>query len=146
MSDPSLSQPSINFTFTTTGQPKTMVDGTGTKTYSYDTRDRLLSKATPYETLTYTYDAASNVRSTRSSNTNDITVTYTYDALNRLPKVVDNGLGAGANTTTYVYSPTSTLKSVTLPNAVATTSVRNRRYWLICPSLLFACPCIEAIP
>jgi len=34
--------------------------------------------------------------------------------------VVDNRLGAGANTSTYVYSPTSTLKSMMLPNGVVT--------------------------
>jgi YD repeat-containing protein len=105
-----------------------MTDASGTTTYGYDVRDRLLSKATPYGTLTYTYDAATNVRSVRSNDTTGLTVTYTYDELNRLSTVVDNRLGAGANTTTCVYSPTSTPKSVMLPNAVATPSVRSCRY------------------
>ncbi len=57
----------------------------------------------------------------RSSNTNGITVTYSYDVLNRLSTVIDNRLATGANTTTSVYSPTSALKSVTLPNTAQTT-------------------------
>jgi YD repeat-containing protein len=97
-----------------------MTDAGGTTTYGYNARDQLTSKAAPQGTLTYTYDAASNLRSMRSNHTNGITVTYSYDELDRLSTVVDNRLSAGANTTTYVYSPTSTLKSTTLPNGVVT--------------------------
>jgi len=56
----------------------------------------------------------------RSSHTNGVSVDYSYDELNRLKTVLDNRLTAGANTSTYVYSPTSTLKSTTLPNGVVT--------------------------
>jgi hypothetical protein len=80
----------------------------------------LLSKATPQGMLSYTYDLASNVKTLRSSHTNGVSVDYSYDELNRLKTVLDNRLPAGANTTTYVYSPTSTLKSVTLPNGILT--------------------------
>jgi RHS repeat-associated protein len=119
--DASLSgQTPIGFTYYSTGDRKTMTDASGTTSYSYNARNRLLSKATPYGSLSYTYDAASNLRSMRSSNTSGITVTYSYDALNQLQSVVDNRLSPSANTTTYVYSPTSTLKSVTLPNGVVT--------------------------
>ena len=40
-----------------------MVDASGTTTYTYDNMDRLKTKATPEETLTYTYDPANNVAS-----------------------------------------------------------------------------------
>jgi YD repeat-containing protein len=33
-----------------------MQDASGSTTYSYDNRDRLLSKATPQGTLNYSYD------------------------------------------------------------------------------------------
>ena len=39
----------------------TMSDGSGPTTYSYDSLDRLTSKATPEGTLTYGYDAARRV-------------------------------------------------------------------------------------
>ena len=48
-----------------------MTDASGTTTYTYDTMDRLTSKATPEGTLSYTYDAAGNVAS-MSSNTNGV--------------------------------------------------------------------------
>ena len=51
-----------------------MVDASGTTTYTYDVRDRLLSKATPQGTLTYTYDAAGSLASIRSSNTGGTSV------------------------------------------------------------------------
>lgn len=38
-----------------------MTDASGTTTCTYDTRDRLLAKATPAGTLTYTYDAGGRV-------------------------------------------------------------------------------------
>ena len=47
-----------------------MTDASGTTTYSYDSMDRLSSKATPEGTLSYTYDAAGRVASIASSNTN----------------------------------------------------------------------------
>lgn len=45
-----------------------MVDASGTTNYTYDLRDRLMSKATPQGTLSYSYDVASNLLSMRSSN------------------------------------------------------------------------------
>jgi YD repeat-containing protein len=38
-----------------------MTDASGITNYTYDTRDRLLTKASPFGTLTYTYDAAGNI-------------------------------------------------------------------------------------
>jgi RHS repeat-associated protein len=116
--DISLSEPTIGFSYTPTGQRASMTDGTGTTTYAYDAHDQLISKATPQGTLSYGYDLAGNLISTQSNHTNGITVTYTYDSLNRLSSVNDHRLSPG--TSTYVYSPTSTLASLTLPNGVVT--------------------------
>lgn len=73
---------------------------------------RLLTKATPFGTLTYTYDAA-NLRSVQSSNINGISDSYTYDDLNRLSVVTDfNG------NTSYSYDPVGDLHSFTYANGV----------------------------
>jgi RHS repeat-associated protein len=110
-----------SFTYTATGKRATMTDASGTTTYSYDDHDRLIAKATPQGTLSYTYDSVGNVASMNSSNTNGISVAYTYDNLNRLASVVDNRLPAGQNTTTYAYDPASNLATVTYPNGLSST-------------------------
>jgi YD repeat-containing protein len=51
--------------------------------YAYDNRNRLTSKVTPFGTLSYTYDAASNLLTMKSSNSGGASDTYTYDQLNR---------------------------------------------------------------
>jgi RHS repeat-associated protein len=114
--DPSFSAPLITFTYTATGQRQNMVDASGTTNYSYDVRDRLLSKATPQGTLTYTYDLAGNLTSIRSSNTNGTTVNYAFDVLNRLSIVTDNRLTSG--TTNYSYDPAGNLAGYLYPNSV----------------------------
>lgn len=43
------------------GGRATTTDASGASSYTYDSRDRLKTKVTPQGTLTYTYDAASNV-------------------------------------------------------------------------------------
>ncbi len=82
--DASFSAPAVSFTYFANGLRKTMADVSGTATYGYDTRNRLTSKQSPFGTLGYTYDAASNLLTLGSSNTNGASLTYTYDTLNRL--------------------------------------------------------------
>nr|ART36397.1 C664 [uncultured bacterium] len=130
--DASLGEPVINFTYTATGKRKTMVDASGTTTYTYDDRDRLITKQTPQGTLTYTYDGRSNVASVRSSNADGISVDYTYDNVSRLEKVIDQRLNAGA--TNYTYDAVGNLKSDLRPNGVRadyTYNVVNRLTALI---------------
>ena len=78
----------------------------------------MTAKAAPAGTLNYTYDAASDVTSIASSNTNGASVSYTYDELNRLSTVVDNRLGG---TTTYSYDPASNLATAAYPNGLQST-------------------------
>src|SRR5262249_38316366 len=80
----------ITFTYPATGGRASMTDPSGSTSYSYDSRDRLLSKATPEGTLSYTYDVAGNLLSTQSSNANGVNISYTYDKDNRLSTVSDN--------------------------------------------------------
>ena len=79
--------------------------------------DRLVTKATPEGTLSYTYDAAGHVATITSSNPNGASASYRYDELNRLSAVVDNRL-PGNNTTTYTYDPANNLAMATLPNGL----------------------------
>src|SRR5208337_4375097 len=80
--------------------------------------DRLTAKATPAGTLNYTYDAAGNVASITSSNTNGASVGYTYDDVGRLSTVVDNRLGG---TTTYSYDPASNVATAAYPSGLQST-------------------------
>jgi len=114
--DPGLAEPPISFTYTSTSQRASMNDASGATTYQYDSRDRLIQKATPQGSLAYTYDAHGNVTSIRSSNANGTSVDYTYDVLNRLSAVRDNRLTAG--TTTYSYDAAGNLNSFLYPNGV----------------------------
>ena len=121
--DPSFGAPVITFTYTATGQRQNMVDASGTTAYSYDVRDRLLSKATPQGTLTYTYDLAGNLNSIRSSNTNGTSVNHAFDALNRLSTVTDNRLTSGM--TTYTYDNAGNLQDYLYPSGVQHTYTYN---------------------
>jgi RHS repeat-associated protein len=121
-------QPAVTFTYTPTGKRASMVDSSGTTSYSYDNRDRLLSKVTPEGTLTYTYDAAGNVKTIVSSNASGASMSYSYDALNRLATATDNRLlaqGATSAVTSYSYDLVGNVASYTYPNSVQTTHTYN---------------------
>ncbi|HEX3526937.1 MAG TPA: Ig-like domain-containing protein, partial [Thermoanaerobaculia bacterium] len=114
--DPSLGEPAVLYSYTETGMRRSMLDASGTTTYTYDQRDRLLTKQTPQGTLTYTYDLVGKPTSMRSSNAGGVSVDYRYDDLHRLENVIDNQLAAG--TTTYTYDVVGNLKSDLRPNGV----------------------------
>jgi len=113
--DPSFAEPTISLSYTPTGQRASMTDSSGTTSYSFDGRDRLLTKASPQGTLTYAYDLSGNLLSTRSSNANGTSVEYSYDALNRLTSVRDQRT---SGQTTYTYDPVGSLRSFLYPNQV----------------------------
>src|SRR5215472_6228699 len=103
-----------------------MTDASGTTTYAYDNRDRLISKITPEGTLMYTYDAASNLLTLASSNANGVSMSYSYDATDRIASATDNRLlaqGAASAITTYTYDAAGNLVSYAYPNGVQTTNV-----------------------
>ena len=54
--DGSFGAPPVQFTYTRTGRRASMGDVSGATTYSYDNRDRLLTKVTPQGSLIYTHD------------------------------------------------------------------------------------------
>ncbi|HEX6622132.1 MAG TPA: VWA domain-containing protein, partial [Pyrinomonadaceae bacterium] len=116
--DGTLGEPSVTFNYTATGRRARMTDAAGVTTYAYDLRDRLISKATPRGALSYTYDAAGNVLTVRSSNADGLSVDYAYDEVSRLASVTDNRLTPG--TTTYSYDATDNLIEEVAANGVRT--------------------------
>ena len=84
--------------------------------YAYDLRDRLLQKP-PQGTLNYTWDAAGDFLTVRSSNTNGTSVNYSYDELNRLSTVTDNRL---SGLTSYTYDPAGNLRATLTRTASST--------------------------
>ncbi|HKR11221.1 MAG TPA: PKD domain-containing protein [Pyrinomonadaceae bacterium] len=119
--DASLNQPTISFTYNANGQRATMTDASGQTVYTYDVRNRLENKQTPFGTLSYTYDDAGSVLTVRSSNANGVSVDYVYDELNRLKTVKDNRLLAlNGGTTTYNYDAVGNLDNYVYPNSVTT--------------------------
>ncbi len=117
--DASLSQPTVGFTYNDLGQRATMTDASGVTNYSYDIRNRLVSKQTPQGTLSYTYDESGSIKTLRSNNTNGVSVDYDYDQLSRLSSVKDNRL-TGSQNTTYTYDAVGNLQSYSYPNTVTT--------------------------
>jgi RHS repeat-associated protein len=105
----------ITRTYTSTGKAATMVDASGSTSWSYDNQDRVLTKATPQGTLSYSYHPNSLVASVNSSNANGVSVNYNYDVVNRLSGVVDNRING---TTTYAYDDSNNLATVAYPNGV----------------------------
>ncbi len=98
--DPTLGEPTVSYTSNTNGTRASMVDVSGTTTYGYDARHRLVMKSAPAGTLTYTYDASGNVTAIRSSNPNGTSVDYDWDPADELASVTDNQAG-GVTATTY---------------------------------------------
>jgi YD repeat-containing protein len=123
--DASLSQPTVSFTYNANGQRATMNDASGVTTYTYES-NRLSSKQTPFGTLSYTYNEAGSLLTTRSSNANGASVDYSYDALNRLSAAKDNNLLAlNGGVTNYTYDAVGNLQSYQYPNGVTSSYAYN---------------------
>ena len=121
--DSSLGEAVVTYSYTLAGDRASMTDASGTTTYVYDNRHRLVSRQTPQGALTYTYDAAGNLASMRSSNGAGVSIDYTYDAVNRLDSVVDTRLADG--TTSYTYDGVHNVLSTTAANGVQSVYTYN---------------------
>ncbi len=107
-----------SFTYDVSGNRLTQTFPTGTTTYSYDSRHRLVKEIKHNNAvLEYGYDSAGNrtlFKFTPPSGTTTQTQ-YQYDALNRLQKVIAN-----TGETTYSYDPVGNRQQVTYPNGTYT--------------------------
>src|SRR6185437_1437472 len=112
--DPAFAAVPITFTYTPTGKRASMTDASGTTTYTYDGRDRILTKSAPEGQLIYTYDPAGNVASMISSDVNGASAAYSYDALNRLGSATDRD----GHVTSYSYDDAGNLTSYNYANGV----------------------------
>ncbi len=107
--------PNVTYTYTADGQRKTMVDGTGATTDTYDALDRLTSvKNGASATTAYGLDLAGNVTSVTYPNGHN--VTRALDADERIHLLTD-WLG---HTTTFAYDANSNLASTTFPDTPGT--------------------------
>ena len=119
--DGSLGEPAETYAYNPTGTRASMTDASGTTTYTHDLRNRMLTKAAPAGTLTYSYDAGGNVASIQSSNANGTSVDYAWNAANQLVSVTDNRIPEGLTTTAYAI--TGRPSQVTQPSGVTATYV-----------------------
>lgn len=103
-------------------------------TFSYDTRNRLISIVHPDSThIDYTYDTRGNMKTVKDENhPSAANTTYEYDSRNRLTRVLQTLAGAagspvpclasaGQIATCYTYDLHDNLKSLTDPNGNVTT-------------------------
>ncbi|MES2570681.1 MAG: Ig-like domain-containing protein, partial [Verrucomicrobiota bacterium] len=105
-----------------TGLRTGSTDATGTTTYLYDQRNRLIEKRTPLgpvggTTLFYEWTQAGKIAAIRSSTVNGVNLDYRYDKLNRLEKVLSDLAEIGA----YGYDTHGDLASSATNNGVTGT-------------------------
>ncbi|MCL4293788.1 MAG: hypothetical protein KJ056_12295 [Acidimicrobiia bacterium] len=105
----------VTFTYTVDGQRKTMADGTGTTTWTYDTLGRTTNVTDGAgRSVGYGYDPAGRV--TSLSYPGGQNVTRGYDDLGRLVSTVDPQAG----TIGYTWDADGNLTGITTPNGVTT--------------------------
>ena len=103
----------VSFTYNEVGNPLSMLDGSGTTTWTYDGLYRPATITNPFgQVVGYAHDAAGN--RTGTTYPDGKTVTYAYDSAQRLTQVQDWDDG----TTRYSYDKAGQLKKALLPNGV----------------------------
>lgn len=97
------------------GNLKTIKDGQGTRTYAYDTIDRLTSiSSSAGGTLNYGYDNADNLVSSQNPSHS---ATHSYDQANRLTGTATTIQGI-TKAVSYGYDGNNNLTSIDYPNAM----------------------------
>ncbi len=112
----------VQWAYNTVGQRTNMVDASGTNTYAYDNRDRLLTNqwfvigTNQSVTLTYSYDDFGNLATIKSLTSGGVALTNSFDSLNRLATVAQ-----ASGLCSYGYDAVGNLQTLRLPNAVTNT-------------------------
>jgi RHS repeat-associated protein len=132
---------SVSYAYDANGKRTSMVDASGTSSYSYDPFDELTSTTNgASKTVSYTYDSLGDTTSVTyplgggATWANSDTVSYGYDSASLLTSVTDFngttspvtnsadglpltlGLGSSGDTVTTAYAPTDAPSSITLGN------------------------------
>jgi RHS repeat-associated protein len=107
--------PSVNFTYTATGQRDTMTDARGLVKYSYDGQDRLIG-ITPANgsSINYMYDLVGNrTQMTTTAGSTSFVTTYGYDANNQITSIDAPSVGQ----ITLAYDQVGMRKQINYVNA-----------------------------
>ncbi len=115
--------PNVAYTYNGDQQRLTMIDGTGTTTYSYDSLGRLTGTLTSAGIPTgYSFDLDGNlVTLSYPSSVSSVDATYTYDAAGRMTGVTD----WSGNTTSFGYDPNGNLTTIDHPDGSVDTYTFN---------------------
>jgi len=139
------SAPSVGYTYDANGNRVQMTDGTGTSSYTYDAFDEMTSSQNGAgRTVDYAYDSLGNVTGTTyplgsgATWAPSSTVTYGYDAASQMTSVTDfNGnsvnvsntadglpssmvLGGSGDSISTTYSPEDSPSAISLSNSSTT--------------------------
>ncbi|WP_026103152.1 RHS repeat-associated core domain-containing protein [Pseudanabaena sp. PCC 6802] len=111
----------VEYTYTPTGEVKSVKDSRGFTVYEYDARQRLKQRSDPDEQFVrYEYDAA-NQRTAVTTAAG--TTAYTFDKYHQLKTVSDPAAGV----TTYSYDKVGNLTQTNLSNGVIETHSYDER-------------------
>ncbi|MYY80838.1 MULTISPECIES: DUF6531 domain-containing protein [unclassified Streptomyces] len=112
--------PDVTVTYDGLGNRKKVVDGSGTRTFTYDPLNRLKTASVPGQAKGFVYDYNDGGQLTSRTLPHGRATTYTYD---------DDGnrqtAKTGADTTTYGYDPAGRLISTKLPGSNGYTETRT---------------------
>ena len=109
------------------GRRKTMTDGTGGQTYTYDDDDNLTQKNVTWtgvsgsQPVSYTFNPDGSRHGMNAGASFSRPWTYTYDGVGRMKTVVDYP----SETTTYGYQANGWLQTKTLSNGIVATTTRD---------------------
>jgi RHS repeat-associated protein len=114
------SQVGVAYTYDAMGRRTRMTDASGTTTYTYDAQGRTATVTqfvgtVAETTLSYSYDATSNLLGIQSSSSDGVDLSYAYDELGRLATAA-NGVYQPPMVTTYRYNAVGSLESVSHNN------------------------------
>ncbi|MBT1185191.1 RHS repeat protein [Streptomyces sp. CJ_13] len=112
--------PKISYAYNGSGLPTTLVDGTGTRTVTYDAADRPLTITAPGSTNPFKYAYRADGSLSSRTYPDGRTTSYAYDADGRIASQTQNG-----RATTYGWDEAGNLLSTALPTSPNTTEART---------------------
>ncbi|MEU9712624.1 DUF6531 domain-containing protein [Streptomyces sp. NPDC047967] len=112
--------PKVTYTYYDDGMPRTIADGTGTRTLTYDNERRPLSISQPgvAQPFKYTYRAGGSISS--RTYPDGRATTFMYDDDTRVKSQTTN-----AKTTTYTWDPANNLTTTKFPTTAVRTETRT---------------------